>query len=259
MLREEEKLLQETMVSLMSSLDMNSTRERLHEVESKVKRISILLHELQGLSKACEDLQESCKEKEVRMTPHTNNSRSTRIIFTRRILQLKTELEDAKDLLYTLVESRLSPRQLSLLDLEQPYQDPSFDPSIRFFGIDWEAIFGRCFNVSISIRVFSSNLTSQGDSIDIVLLNSIFSDLSRIEAEIDSHAEAVLNGRLSKSQLRLIQEEQTRLKTIITPPRRPLSKAKSFRETSGSKRALSKYRKTKTSELAQHRFSEDLV
>ncbi|QQP57103.1 Uncharacterized protein FKW44_001982 [Caligus rogercresseyi] len=212
----------------MSSLDINSSRERLQDMESKMKRITNLLHELQDLSKACEDVQESCKKK--------------------RILQLKTETEDIKDLLYTLVESRLSPRQLSLLDLEHPYEDPSFDPSIRFFGIDWEAIFGRCFNVSISIRVFSSSFTSQGASLDIVLLNSIFSDLSRIEAEIDS------------MQRPLILEEQMRLKTIKTPPRppRPLTKAKSFRETSESKRALSKYRKNKTSELAHHRLSEDL-
>ncbi|QQP57104.1 Uncharacterized protein FKW44_001983 [Caligus rogercresseyi] len=181
MLKEEEKSLADSMNSLMFSLDISSSR-------SKMKRITCLLHELQNLSKVCEDIQESCKEN--------------------RVLQLKTELEDVKDILYTLVESRLSPRQLN-----------PFDPSIRFFGIDWEAIFGRCFNVSISICVFSSSFTSQGASLDIVLLNSIFSHLSRIEAEMDSHAEA------------------NRLKTIQTLPR-PLTKAKSFRETSESKRVL---------------------
>ena len=40
---------------------------------------------------------------------------------------------------------------------------------------------------------------------DLVLLSSMLKDLSRVEADVVSHGEAVLNGRLSKSQQRLIQ------------------------------------------------------
>ena len=41
--------------------------------------------------------------------------------------------------------------------------------------------------------------------VDLVLLSSMLKDISRVEADVVSHGEAVLNGRLSKSQQRLIQ------------------------------------------------------
>uniref|UniRef100_A0A0K2U2R0 Uncharacterized protein n=1 Tax=Lepeophtheirus salmonis TaxID=72036 RepID=A0A0K2U2R0_LEPSM len=248
-----EGLIEKT-AECFKSLDILSTKEQLERLDKKMKRTSSLLQELKVLSKACEELDEGNKDKQV---------------FVRRIVQLKAELQDIKDNLYFLVESRLTPRQLNLLSFNEPFQDPSFDPSIRFFGIDWDQIFGKCFNISTSIKIFSQGYLHlrEDAELDIFLLNTILLDLSRLEMDITSHAEAVLNGRLSKSQLRLIQEEQTRLKTMfppasVTPPRNQsaLAKAKSFRESSGNKRVISKYRKNKTSEFHHHghRFSTDL-
>ncbi|XP_040575611.1 uncharacterized protein [Lepeophtheirus salmonis] len=249
-----EGLIEKTTESF-KALDLLSTNEQLEQLEKQMKRTSSLLQELKVLSKACEDMDEGNKDKQV---------------FVRRIVQFKAELQDTKDNLYSLVEPRLTPRQLNLLSFNEPFQDPSFDPSIRFFGIDWEQIFGKCFNISISIKIFSQGYLhlKEDTQLDILLLNSILLDLSRLEMDITSHAEAVLNGRLSKSQLRLIQEEQTRLKTMFpptyaTPPRKrsSMAKAKSFRESSGNKRVISKYRKNKTSEFHHygHRFSSDLT
>ena len=47
-------------------------------------------------------------------------------------------------------------------------------------------------------------------SVDIEKLNSVLSDLSRLETEISLHTEAVLSGRLNEDQLRLqfLQQQQ---------------------------------------------------
>uniref|UniRef100_A0A0K2U307 Uncharacterized protein n=1 Tax=Lepeophtheirus salmonis TaxID=72036 RepID=A0A0K2U307_LEPSM len=228
------------------SLDLLSTKEQLERLDKQMKRTSTLLQELKDLSKACEDLDEGWKGIQV---------------FVRRIVQLKAELQDITDNLYSLVEPRLTPRQLNLLSFNEPFQDPTFDPSILFFGIDWEQIFRKCLNISNSITIFSHGFLHlrEDAQIDIFLLNTILLDVSRLEMDITSHAEAVLNGRLSKSQLRLIQEEQTRLKTMfpprsVTPSRNwsNLPKSKSFRDSSGNKRVARKYIKNKTSEFHDH-------
>ncbi|XP_040575389.1 uncharacterized protein [Lepeophtheirus salmonis] len=248
-----ESLVEKTTVCF-GSLDLLSTKEQLSLLDKQMNRTSSLLQELKLLSKACEDLDEGNKEEQV---------------FFRRIVQLQAELQDIKDNLYSLVESRLTPRQLNLLSFNEPFQDPTYDPSIRFFGIDWDQIFGKCFNISTSIKIFSQGYLHlrENAELDIFLLNSILLDLSRLEMDITSHAEAVLNGRLSKSQIRLIQEEQTRLRTMFPPASVTLpqnwssvSKSKSFREISGKKRVTSKYRKNKTSEFYDHghRCSSDL-
>ena len=90
--------------------------------------------------------------------------------------------------------------------------------------------------------------------IDLVLLNSILKDLASIEVDVTSHGEAVLHGRLSKSQQQLIKQEQSRLNSLVPPPQPKVSKSRSFRDssTSGSQRRhrqISKYKKNKTTDL----------
>jgi len=103
--------------------------------------------------------------------------------------------------------------------------------------------------------------------VDLVLLSSMLKDISRVEADVVSHGEAVLNGRLSKSQQRLIQEEQNRLSCLAlndapsgggvsVKARNKVGKSKSFRDTTGQKKAggghqrsMSRYKKTRTTNL----------
>jgi hypothetical protein len=95
------------------------------------------------------------------------------------------------------------------------------DPSVRFFGIDWGSIFGRCFSLSINTNIFGDQVLAAAQiqhksregsrkykPCDLVLVNRILRDLASLEADVTSHAEAVLQGRLSKSQRKLIQREQ---------------------------------------------------
>jgi hypothetical protein len=102
-------------------------------------------------------------------------------------------------------------------------------------------------------------------NIDLVLLSSVLKDATRVEADVVSHGEAVLNGRLSKSQQRLIQQEQNRLSSLALnseesngscSSRNKVGKSRSFRDTTGQKkqsqpqqRAMSRYKKTKTTNL----------
>ena len=39
-----------------------------------------------------------------------------------------------------------------------PESDPSLDPSVRFFGLDWQQIFARCFSLSINFRIFRAQV-----------------------------------------------------------------------------------------------------
>ena len=75
----------------------------------------------------------------------------------------------------------------------------------------------------------STNNTSSG-TVDLILVNTILRDLSTIEADVTSHAEAVLHGRLSKSQQRLIRNEQ--LKNCQPVAESVIKRNKSFKTKS---------------------------
>ena len=58
-------------------------------------------------------------------------------------------------------KSCLSSHQFDLVvhDPERdPESDPSLDPSVRFFGVDWQQIFARCFALSINFRIFRAQV-----------------------------------------------------------------------------------------------------
>lgn len=101
------------------------------------------------------------------------------------------------------------------------------DPSVRFFGMDWEIMFQRCRSISEDIKDFGDKvqLSSIGASerFDLSLVNKILKDLASIEADVNSHAEAVLQGRLSKSQRKLIHKEQLKYSSVVTCKRQPTS------------------------------------
>jgi len=156
------------------------------------------------------------------------------------------------------------------------------DPSVRFFGIDWESIFGRCFSLSLNTNIFGDQILGmvkimeiskdksdrRRENCDLVLINRILRDLASLQADVTSHAEAVLQGRLSKSQRRLIQKEQlkysSQTSTHLTPskPSHPVSKSRSFRDPNKSQGGLGKsrqpikYKKNKTTNLDKLTMTE---
>ena len=155
------------------------------------------------------------------------------------------------------------------------------DPSVQFFGIDWERVFGRCFSLSMHVNLLESALALQeseleaesqnklnkqtnfsiseenpqsvesAPGLDLVRINKMLKELAAIETDVLSHSEAVLRGRLSKSQRQLIFDEQNKYALLTTQT--SISKSKSFRDAgSGSKnrpRQAIKYRKNKTTNL----------
>ena len=144
------------------------------------------------------------------------------------------------------------------------------DPSVQFFGIDWERVFGRCFSLSMHANLLESTLALQdsiaeeptsaqtiksndGDSnlispeLDLVRVNKMLKELAAIEADVLSHSEAVLRGRLSKSQRQLIFDEQNKYAPLTTST--SISKSKSFRDSKKGSRPMIKYRKNKTTNL----------
>jgi hypothetical protein len=216
-------------------------------------------------------------------------------VFVRRIVQLRAEIEDGRDLVLALCKQFMPARQWKLIaedfqgDAERQERDDNdtddsdarrfgfltgfdFDPSVRFFGIDWESIFGRCFSLSLNVKIFGDQLVDVAtlasqerrrsvDDFDLVLINRILRDLASLEADVTAHAEAVLQGRLSKSQRKLIQKEQLKYSStpfsstahrLTSKPSTKVSKSRSFRDgNNGSAKARQavKYRKNRTTNL----------
>ena len=40
------------------------------------------------------------------------------------------------------------------------------DPSVQFFGIDWERVFGRCFSLSMHVNLLESALALQESELE---------------------------------------------------------------------------------------------
>ena len=103
------------------------------------------------------------------------------------------ELEDVRDLLTSSARATLSERQLEVLEPEGEEEVVGqVDPSIQFLGLEWEAIFGKCFNLGMNIRIYRQRLGA--GVVDTLTLALILRDLQRVEAEVDHHSRAVLRG-----------------------------------------------------------------
>jgi len=260
--------------SLVTSKQMpNKKKNNIAALKEKISRTSEFLQQLKVLSAGCQELDSSQLEKD-------------KEIFSRRTIQVGAEIQDAKDLLSSICKDRLPDRQWKLLfesddsDLDDKLGF-DLDPSVQFFGIDWERVFGRCFSLSMHVNLLESALALQeseleaesqnklnkqtnfssseenpqsvqsAPELDLVRINKMLKELAAIETDVLSHSEAVLRGRLSKSQRQLIFDEQN--KYALLPTQTSISKSKSFRDAgSGSKnrpRQAIKYRKNKTTNL----------
>ena len=108
------------------------------------------------------------------------------------MVQVTSELEDVRDLLTASARAVLSERQLEVLEPqgEEEEEEVVVDPSIQFLGLEWEAIFGKCFNLGINIRIYRQRLGA--GSVDTLTLALVLRDLQRVVAEVEHHSRAVL-------------------------------------------------------------------
>merc|ERR1719411_306388 len=137
-----------------------------------IGRATNLLRELQGLGLAPKKGEEQA-------------------LFRRRVIQVTSELEDVRDLLTASAKAVLSERQLEVLEPNQEEeQEVVVDPSIQFLGLEWESIFGKCFNLGINIRIYRQRLGA--GSVDTLTLALVLRDLQRVVAEVEHHSRAVL-------------------------------------------------------------------
>lgn len=69
-------------------------------------------------------------------------------------------------------------------------------------------------------NLLEAAVTSEDDSadLDLVLISKMLRDLAAIETDVHSHSEAVLRGRLSKSQRQLIFDAQNKFASLTAPP-----------------------------------------
>ncbi len=84
------------------------------------------------MSKGCQELEQ--------------NQEKDKQIFSRRTIQVGAEIQDARDILSNICQEQLPARQWQLLFEamdENELNGFDLDPSVQFFGIDWEGVFGR--------------------------------------------------------------------------------------------------------------------
>ena len=167
------------------------------------------------------------------------------LLVKRRVMQIIAELEDIRDILMDSVRDKLSPRQLSVLDIDQEEVDT--DPSVQFFGVEWDSVFAKCFSLGLNIRIFKQRL--EGGMVDSIGLASILTELKMVERQVEQHSLALLSGRLSSEQLSQQLQQQLRVSQVGQLARSNNILEREDKNKEGRK-TLVKYRKNKTENLA---------
>ena len=83
------------------------------------------------------------------------------------------------------------------------------DPSIQFFGIDWDSLFSKCVDLK-------QNIAALVDTSDSAILEEIVFGLLTIEDQILQHSVAVMSGNLEKKKLREREMMQRRVALMAT-------------------------------------------
>ena len=131
-------------------------------------------------------------------------------VLTPNSCQVLAELADVRDLLVLSGTSVLSPRQLSVLQPEEEQEEhtaATIDPSIQFLGLEWEAIFGKCFNLGINIRIYRQRLDS--GMVDTLTLALVLRDLHTVGQEVHHHSLAVTRSKLGEQVAAKLAYQQT--------------------------------------------------
>merc|ERR1712107_292583 len=81
------------------------------------------------------------------------------LVINRRLLQISSEIDDIHDDLVNLVKTNLNPRQIQFLEETRHQDTVDMDPSVQFFGVEWNGVFTKCFQLGLSIRIFKQRLS----------------------------------------------------------------------------------------------------
>ena len=156
-------------------------------VEDKIGRVTRLMRQIR-------DMGDHPKQEE-------------RVLRERRMIQIMTELEDIKDDLINLVTGKVTPRQIQFLkDTESTEDNTAIDPSVQFFGVEWNCVFAKCFNLGLNIRIFKQRLAA--DCVDLGGLAVILQDLSEVRRQMEHHRLALESGVLTPGHLaRQLQQQ----------------------------------------------------
>ena len=135
------------------------------------------------------------------------------------VKEASEKLEDIKDCLLDTVMDQLSPRQVSVLIGDS---NPSHDDTDDTFCLEWEAVFGRCFNIVNNLRIYRQKLSV--GLVDSLTLAIILTDCNLVQSELEHHARLLLSNKLqppSSSETRAVRYRKNKSDSLAwkTEPR----------------------------------------
>ena len=152
-------------------------------LEDKISKLSNILHDIKALGVNITITQ----RQEVRLV----------------VKEASEELEDMKDCLLDTVMDQLSPRQVGVLIGDTSTSHDDTDDS---FCLEWEAVFGRCFNIVNNLRIYLQKLSV--GLVDSLTLAIILTDCNLLQSEVEHHARLLLSNKLqppSSSETRAVR------------------------------------------------------
>jgi len=217
------------------------TPDRVEEGLDKAKREDVEAPVMEGVEEMLKRL-----TKYLREMKELGTDEKVMSVVRRRCVQVTSEIADLRDSLESAVKERLSPRQMELLGMDG--EERVVDPSVQFFGMEWNKVFQMCFKIGINVRIFKQKLGHNPEEVDVIFLSTLLADLELIETEVSLHARAVLSGRLSTEQLSA-QLEQQRRHRAIGQKQGAAARTGSFREVAQEGARRGRYRRNKTDNL----------
>merc|ERR1711970_53228 len=160
----------------------------------------------------------------------------------RRVVQIIAVMQNMGDTLVESVRDKLSPMQVSVIDTE--HEEVETDPSVQFFGVEWDSVLAKCFSIGLNIRIFKQRL--EGGMVDTISLASILVQARKVEREMEQHSVAILSGRLSTEQMSQQLHQQLRVSQAAQ-----VDRSNNTLEVQGQEgsRKVVKYKKNKTENL----------
>merc|ERR1711953_375720 len=205
----------------MCKTDINTEYKQEESVEEKLGRVTRYMEHIRDIG--------------------TTSKKEELSLIKRRIEQIVSALEDIKEDLVNLVRDQLSPRQLTVLlesNAEDEVDPVDTDPSIQFFGVEWNAVFARCFSLGLNIRIFRQR--QRDGFVDVTGLACLLSDLFWVRRQMELHSVAFTSGAMSASNI----ARQLQLQQAVT-------QAGEEKRRTGGQQAVVRYsRKHKTENLS---------
>jgi len=131
-----------------------------------------------------------------------------RSILRKKVAEITDSLLDIKKALMSTVEDKLSQRQIEVLQQDQ---------KLARSWAGWEAVFGKCINIGLNIRIYRQGLES-AEVVDSLILALVLGDISRVGGEIEDYMVQVISGdgsllstgssELAKSTVCLVTEDE---------------------------------------------------